>query len=270
MARGESRDWGNRGVQDARLRDAPVPRVISLQGCTGGIHDGASAGRDQALEGGGEGRVPDGIGQIDHLCLEDRSQSPVPPAVVGDEPHVGSRSIRPSWADFRSFGSAVSPAASRRPAGGQRRHGRVSGRSASMSACAGGGAGCALREGERLPMAEKFRITYATMSADNEELQAAYDAAAERARAELGKAYPVDRERRGALARRDLRGALADRQRHHDRQVLPGHDAGRRRRRGGRQGVPARVGPDGLAGARAHPAQRRRHHGGARLRPGAP
>ena len=40
-------------------------------------------------------------------------------------------------------------------------------------------------------MAEKFRITYATMSADNEELQAAYDAAAERARAELGKDYPV-------------------------------------------------------------------------------
>ena len=40
-------------------------------------------------------------------------------------------------------------------------------------------------------MAEKFRITYATMSADNEELQAAYDAAAERARAELGKEYPV-------------------------------------------------------------------------------
>ena len=40
-------------------------------------------------------------------------------------------------------------------------------------------------------MAEKFRITYATMSADNEELQSAYDAAAERARAELGKNYPV-------------------------------------------------------------------------------
>ena len=40
-------------------------------------------------------------------------------------------------------------------------------------------------------MTQKFRITYATMSADNEELQAAYDAAAERARAELGKEYPV-------------------------------------------------------------------------------
>src|SRR5262249_31550659 len=42
-----------------------------------------------------------------------------------------------------------------------------------------------------LPMTTKFRITSATMSADNEELQAADDAAAERARAELGKDYPV-------------------------------------------------------------------------------
>src|SRR5205809_7072433 len=40
-------------------------------------------------------------------------------------------------------------------------------------------------------MTQKFRITYATMSADNEELQAAYDAAAERAKTELGKEYPV-------------------------------------------------------------------------------
>jgi 1-pyrroline-5-carboxylate dehydrogenase len=40
-------------------------------------------------------------------------------------------------------------------------------------------------------MATKFRITYATLSADNEELQQAYDEAAERMRAELGKDYPV-------------------------------------------------------------------------------
>ena len=40
-------------------------------------------------------------------------------------------------------------------------------------------------------MAQKFRITYATMSADNEELQQAYDEAAERMKAELGKPYPV-------------------------------------------------------------------------------
>ena len=40
-------------------------------------------------------------------------------------------------------------------------------------------------------MTEKFRITYATLSADNEELQASYDAAAERMKAELGQEYPV-------------------------------------------------------------------------------
>src|SRR5437016_11161203 len=41
------------------------------------------------------------------------------------------------------------------------------------------------------PMAQKFRITYATLSADNEELQRSYDEAAERVKAELGKEYPV-------------------------------------------------------------------------------
>jgi 1-pyrroline-5-carboxylate dehydrogenase len=40
-------------------------------------------------------------------------------------------------------------------------------------------------------MAQKFRITYATLSADNEELQTAYDEAAERVKEELGKEYPV-------------------------------------------------------------------------------
>ena len=40
-------------------------------------------------------------------------------------------------------------------------------------------------------MSTKFRITYATMSADNEELQQAYDEAAERMKGELGKDYPV-------------------------------------------------------------------------------
>src|SRR6266487_1778365 len=42
-----------------------------------------------------------------------------------------------------------------------------------------------------LPMAQKFRITYATLSADNEDLQRSYDEAAERVKAELGKEYPV-------------------------------------------------------------------------------
>ena len=40
-------------------------------------------------------------------------------------------------------------------------------------------------------MAQKFRITYATLSADNEDLQRAYDEAAERVKSELGQAYPV-------------------------------------------------------------------------------
>ncbi len=40
-------------------------------------------------------------------------------------------------------------------------------------------------------MAQKFRVTYATLSADNEELQKAYDEGVEEARAELGKEYPV-------------------------------------------------------------------------------
>ena len=40
-------------------------------------------------------------------------------------------------------------------------------------------------------MAQKIRITYATLSADNEDLQRSYDEAAEGVRAELGKEYPV-------------------------------------------------------------------------------
>ena len=40
-------------------------------------------------------------------------------------------------------------------------------------------------------MAEGFRVTYATMSADNEELHEAYDEGVEQARAELSKTVPV-------------------------------------------------------------------------------
>jgi 1-pyrroline-5-carboxylate dehydrogenase len=50
-------------------------------------------------------------------------------------------------------------------------------------------------------MTEKFRITYATLSADNEELQAAYDAAVDEARAQLGANVPIvidGREETGA------------------------------------------------------------------------
>ena len=47
----------------------------------------------------------------------------------------------------------------------------------------------------------RMKITYATLSADNEELQSAFDAAVERVRAELGRSYPMligAEERRGA------------------------------------------------------------------------
>ena len=37
----------------------------------------------------------------------------------------------------------------------------------------------------------RMKITYATLSADNEELQSAFDAAVERARAEFGRTYPM-------------------------------------------------------------------------------
>jgi 1-pyrroline-5-carboxylate dehydrogenase len=37
----------------------------------------------------------------------------------------------------------------------------------------------------------RMKITYATLSADNEELQTAFDAAVERVRAELGRSYPM-------------------------------------------------------------------------------
>jgi len=37
----------------------------------------------------------------------------------------------------------------------------------------------------------RMKITYATLSADNEELQSAFDHAVERARAELGRSYPM-------------------------------------------------------------------------------
>ena len=61
-------------------------------------------------------------------------------------------------------------------------------------------------------MADKFRITYATLSADNEDLQRNYDEAVERARAELGKEWPFVVNGEERWTRREVRGALADRQ----------------------------------------------------------
>src|SRR5207249_12267202 len=46
----------------------------------------------------------------------------------------------------------------------------------------------------------RMKITYATLSADNEELQSAFDAAVERARGDLGRSYAMligAEERRG-------------------------------------------------------------------------
>ena len=37
----------------------------------------------------------------------------------------------------------------------------------------------------------RMKITYATLSADNEELQSAFEHALERARGDLGKTYPM-------------------------------------------------------------------------------
>ena len=48
--------------------------------------------------------MPDRVGKVDHLTSEDRSQPPVPPPVVGHEPHLGSRSIRPRTGGFIGFG----------------------------------------------------------------------------------------------------------------------------------------------------------------------
>ena len=73
---------------------AVVEGVVAGERLSGGVHDGASAARDETLERGGEGRMPDGVGKIDHLTLEDRPQSPLPPAVVGDEPHIREPSVR--------------------------------------------------------------------------------------------------------------------------------------------------------------------------------
>jgi 1-pyrroline-5-carboxylate dehydrogenase len=51
----------------------------------------------------------------------------------------------------------------------------------------------------------KFKVTYATLSADNEELQSAYDAGLEQARSELGQTHPfyVDGEPREGSGTRD-------------------------------------------------------------------
>jgi len=51
-----------------------------------------------------------GGAQIDHRTLEDRPQSPLPPAVVGDEPHIkGAEAYAPTGAESRIETSGVGP-----------------------------------------------------------------------------------------------------------------------------------------------------------------
>ncbi|HEX7196361.1 MAG TPA: aldehyde dehydrogenase family protein [Candidatus Limnocylindria bacterium] len=56
----------------------------------------------------------------------------------------------------------------------------------------------------------RMKITYATLSADNEELQSSFDAAVERARADLGRTYPmlIGGEERGAADTFDDRSPI--------------------------------------------------------------
>ena len=95
--------------------------------------------------------------------------------------------------------------------------------------------------------AERIKITYATLRADNEDLQVAYEAGLEKAKAPARRVSPQLRRRPGPRRRRDVRAALADRQRDPRRDVRPGHASRRPGRDQGRaQGaaglVPARLG----------------------------
>ena len=58
-------------------------------------------------------------------------------------------------------------------------------------------------------MAERIKITYATLRDDNEELHALYEAGLEKAKARLGALPPQLHRRRGARRRRHVRGPLA-------------------------------------------------------------
>ena len=111
----------------------------------------------------------------------------------------------------------------------------------------------AARRGRRLHgspamTAERIKITYATLRADNEELQVAVRGRP-RARQGAGSAqfHRNFVDGHGAGRRRDVRGPLADRQRHPRRHVREGHPRRRPGRdRGGAAGaaglVPARLG----------------------------
>ena len=116
-------------------------------------------------------------------------------------------------------------------------------------------------------MSEKFRITYATLSADNEDLQRAYDEAAERMRSELGKEYPfvVNGEERWTDEKYEEPSPI-------DSDIIIGRFSQATAQDvedavAAAKALLARMGADGLAGARSDPAQRGGHHGGTPLRP---
>jgi 1-pyrroline-5-carboxylate dehydrogenase len=100
-------------------------------------------------------------------------------------------------------------------------------------------------------MAEGFRITYATMSADNEELHKQYDEGIELAKAELGKTIPivVNGEEREGEGTYELRSPV-------DSDILLAHRRRGRHRLG--EVVRDRVRPDGVAQACGADQQRRR------------
>ena len=102
-----------------------------------------------------------------------------------------------------------------------------------------------------------FRVTYATMSADDAELNAAYDAAVESVRGELGAQHPLwigDDERFGEAFTTvsPLDTSVGDRALHAGRRQRH-----RRRRRRGATSPPG-LGGDAVAGAVRDPRSRRR------------
>ncbi len=162
---GHQQGRGEERREDPCLFDDVVRRLVSFEGGTGGVHHGPAAARHQGFQGGGEGGVPDHVGQIDYLTPEDRSQSPVPPPVIGHEPHQGAEAYArpPAISGFRPTNCAVTRglgADPERPWLSYGRHHQQVFRPRHRT------------ERGDAPMAEKFRVTYATMSADNEELQA--------------------------------------------------------------------------------------------------
>ena len=103
-----------------------------------------------------------------------------------------------------------------------------------------------------------FRVTYATLSADDDELHAAYDAALADAKSTFGERHPlrIGSERRAGAA--TFETVSPGRPRRRDRRVRRRHGQGRRRRRGRRRGGVAGVGgrrrgPNGWRSSTAPP-----------------